>query len=110
MDISRRAKGEIAILKLSGRLDLESSESLKSTVDGVLADNFRKMILVLNGVNFINSSGLGSLISILKKVNQNQGRMILTGMAPYVKDVFEITQLTNIFEIHNDENQAVAIL
>ncbi|PJA28775.1 MAG: anti-sigma factor antagonist [candidate division Zixibacteria bacterium CG_4_9_14_3_um_filter_46_8] len=110
MNISRGTKGEIAILKLSGRLDLESSESLKSTVDGVLTDNFRKMILVLNGVDFINSSGLGSLISILKKVNQNHGRMILTGMAPFVRDVFEITQLTNIFEIHNDENQAVAIL
>ena len=57
---------------------------------------------------FINSSGLGALVSILKDVRNSQGTMKLTNLAPYVKEIFDITQMSNIFDIFPDENQALS--
>ncbi|MBD3232531.1 MAG: anti-sigma factor antagonist [candidate division Zixibacteria bacterium] len=107
MDIKQKDQGDITILSLNGRLDLESSTRLKSETDSLITDRHNKLIFDFKGVNFINSSGLGALVSILKNVNSCSGKVILTGLAPYVKEVFEITQLSNIFEIYKDERQAM---
>ena len=107
MDIHRRIEGDIAILSLEGRLDLASASALKETSKEVLAKQSKKMILNLGKVDFINSSGLGALVSVLKEVRNNQGAMKLTNLAPYVKEIFDITQLSNIFEIYTDEGKAL---
>ncbi len=108
MDIQKRIEGDIAVLSLQGRLDLTSASSLKEISKEVLAANAKKMILNMDKVDFINSSGLGALVSILKEVRNSQGSMRLTNLAPYVKEIFDITQLTNIFEIYQDEKQAIS--
>jgi anti-anti-sigma factor len=61
-------------------------------------------------VDFINSSGLGALVSILKDVRLVNGRMALCNLAPYVQEIFEITQLSNVFEICPTEKEAVSAL
>jgi anti-sigma B factor antagonist len=108
MEIQKRFEGEIAILNLEGRLDLSSASSLKEASKEALTGDARKMILNMDKVDFINSSGLGALVSILKEVRNSQGSMRLTNLAPYVREIFDITQLTNIFEIFPDEKQALA--
>ncbi|MBD3169665.1 MAG: anti-sigma factor antagonist [candidate division Zixibacteria bacterium] len=107
MEIQKGVNGDVAVLKLDGRLDLESSTVLKSATNELIQDKFNKMIFDLQSVDFINSSGLGALVSILKNVRSNQGNLKLSGLAPYVKEVFDITQLSNIFEIYQDEQQAM---
>ncbi|MCP4581282.1 MAG: STAS domain-containing protein [candidate division Zixibacteria bacterium] len=108
MDIQKRIDGDIAILSLAGRLDLTSASSLKEASKNVLSSDSKKMVLNLSDVDFINSSGLGALVSILKEVRKSQGSMKLTNLAPYVKEIFDITQLSNIFDIFPDENQALS--
>jgi anti-sigma B factor antagonist len=108
MDIQRRLEGDVAILSLEGRLDLTSASSLKEASKEVLNGSSKKVILNMDKVDFINSSGLGALVSILKEVRNSQGSMRLTNLAPYVKEIFDITQLTNIFEIFPDEKQAIS--
>ena len=108
MDIQKRLEGDVAILALEGRLDLTSASSLKEASKNVLNNESKKVILNLDKVDFINSSGLGALVSILKEVRNSQGSMKLTNLAPYVKEIFDITQLTNIFEIFSDEKQALS--
>lgn len=108
MDIRKRMEGDVAILALEGRLDLTSASSLKEASKSVLNNESKKVILNLGKVDFINSSGLGALVSILKEVRNSQGTMKLTNLAPYVKEIFDITQLTNIFDIFNDEKQALS--
>ncbi|MCP4633246.1 MAG: STAS domain-containing protein [candidate division Zixibacteria bacterium] len=107
MQITKGTQGDVAVLQIDGRLDLESSTSLKAATSELLEDKYNKVIFNLQGVDFINSSGLGALVSILKNVRSNQGRLKLTGLAPYVKEVFDITQLSNVFEIYADEQQAI---
>ena len=107
MNIQKRIAGDITILCLDGRLDLTSASALKEASKDVLSNNTKKMVLNLDRVDFINSSGLGTLVSILKEVRNSQGTMKLTNLAPYVKEIFDITQLSNIFDIFPDESQAL---
>jgi anti-sigma B factor antagonist len=107
MNIQKRMAGDVTILSLDGRLDLTSASALKEASKDVLSSSNKKMVLNLDRVDFINSSGLGALVSILKEVRNSQGSMKLTNLAPYVKEIFDITQLSNIFDIFPDESQAI---
>jgi len=108
MNIQKRMAGDVTILCLDGRLDLTSASALKEASKDVLSNDTKKMVLNLDRVDFINSSGLGALVSILKEVRNSQGTMKLTNLAPYVKEIFDITQLSNIFDIFSDESQALS--
>jgi len=96
------------LLCLAGRLDLNSSTKLKEEVKGYLNDGTIHLVLNLSEVDFINSSGLGTLVSILKDVRMMNGRMVLCNLAQYVQEIFEITQLSHIFDMYPTEQEAVA--
>src|SRR3989304_1151453 len=108
MDIQKRIEGDIAILNLNGRLDLSSAALLKEASKETINRETRKVLLNLDQVDFINSSGLGALVSILKEVRSNHGMLKLTNLAPYVREIFDITQLSNIFEMYQDEKRGRA--
>jgi anti-sigma B factor antagonist len=106
MNISSRVEDDIAILNIAGRLDLTSATELKNASRQFVTNGNCKLILNMGKVDFINSSGLGTLVSILKDVRSCHGRLKLSNLAPYVKEIFEITQLNNIFDICEDEKHA----
>ena len=108
MEIKQREHDGIAILDLSGRLDLASGSMLKEEVKKLFEKNITSVHLNLNRVEFINSSGLGSLVSIMKEVRLAKGRFTLSDLANYVQEIFEITQLSHIFEIFLTEAEALA--
>jgi anti-anti-sigma factor len=110
MNISSRIEDDVAILNLNGRLDLTSANELKAASREIMGTGSRKLILNMGKVDFINSSGLGTLVSILKDVRSANGRLKLSNLAPYVKEIFEITQLSNIFDICDDEKHAKSSL
>ena len=107
MDYRVEKHDDVDVLKISGRLDLVSSNNLKDSVRQRLDEKRTLLVLNMRGVDFINSSGLGALVSILKDVRLVSGRLALSELAPYVQEIFEITQLTNVFEIHPTEAEAV---
>lgn len=104
VDVTR--DGDSAQLKLKGRLDLESSAAVKEEIRRNLAQGHVKLILDLEAVEFINSSGLGALVSALKEIRLAKGRLVVCKLAPYVREIFEITQLSHIFEIYATEGEA----
>ncbi|MBN1211741.1 MAG: STAS domain-containing protein [candidate division Zixibacteria bacterium] len=108
MDIKQRDQGSIAILDLNGRLDLSSGTMLKEHIKKLFEKNVTSIHLNLSGVDFINSSGLGSLVSIMKETRLAKGRFTLSNLANYVQEIFEITQLSHIFEIYTTEEEALA--
>lgn len=104
MNITQKADGDINIIGLQGRLDLTSASELKEASRNIIDKQNCKLILNMEAVDFINSSGLGALVSILKDVRSSRGTLKLSNLAPYVKEIFDITQLSNIFEIcENDQ-------
>ena len=110
MDYRVEKHEEVDVLKVSGRLDLVSSNNLKDSVRQRLDSKRTLLVLNMQGVDFINSSGLGALVSILKDVRLVNGRLVLSELAPYVQEIFEITQLANVFEIKPTEAEAVQMM
>lgn len=107
MDYRVEKQESVDVLRITGRLDLVSSNNLKDCVRQRLGEKRTLLVLNMKGVDFINSSGLGALVSILKDVRLVNGRLVLSELAPYVQEIFAITQLSNVFEIHSTEQEAV---
>ncbi len=108
MEIKLREEGHVAVLSLKGRLDLASGTSLKEEIKKIFDRDCTSIHLDLSNVDFINSSGLGALVSVMKEVRLRKGRLTLSNLANYVKEIFEITQLSHIFEIFETEQEAIS--
>ncbi len=106
MELQVESTAEVDVIHVAGRLDLVGANSLKDLIRRRLQDNQVQMVLNLKKVDFINSSGLGALVSVLKDVRLAGGRLALSELASYVKEIFAITQLSNVFEIYDTEKQA----
>ncbi len=107
MDIQRKDAGNVIVISLSGRMDLGNGNRLKDEVKAILATGKTSVHLNLKNVEFVNSSGLGALVSIMKEVRIHRGRLTLSDMADYVREIFDITQLSHIFEIFPSEEEAL---
>ena len=107
MEITKIEKNSVIVLNLSGRIDLSSGAGLKEEIKTLIGQKQNQIHLNLADVDFINSSGLGVLVSIMKEIRQNKGRLTLSNLASYVNEIFEITQLSHIFEIFTSEEEAM---
>ncbi|HOP06945.1 MAG TPA: STAS domain-containing protein [candidate division Zixibacteria bacterium] len=107
MEIVTKESGEVSVMELRGRLDLASGATLKEEIKNLFEKERTSIHLNLSRVEFINSSGLGALVSIMKEVRLRKGRLTLSDLASYVQEIFDITQLSHIFEIFNTEEEAV---
>jgi len=108
MEITMREEGSVAVFNLKGRLDLASGSQLKGEVKKLFEKKLTFVHLNLAEVEFINSSGLGSMVSIMKEIRLIKGRLTLSNLASYVQEIFDITQLSHIFEIFQSEEEALA--
>jgi anti-sigma B factor antagonist len=107
MEITIRDDGNVTVLSLKGRLDLSTGSALKDQVKKLFEKEKTTIHLNLGDVEFINSSGLGALVSIMKETRLRKGRLTLSNPAAYVREIFEITQLSHIFEIFATEEEAL---
>lgn len=108
MDITVSERGKVNVLILKGKLDLVNAGELKHTVTSLLDEDKNLLHLNMKDVDFINSSGLGALVSLMKEIRVHKGRLTMSNLAPYVNEIFEITQLSNVFEIFSDVDEAVS--
>lgn len=106
MDIVCSRRDDIAVLTLSGKLDLGNAGEVKTRVKSLLEDQQKIIHFDMTAVDFINSSGLGAMVSMMKEIRMHQGRLTLSNLAPYVKEIFDITQLSNVFEIYPTVEEA----
>ena len=107
MKISQQQIEDVDVLVLKGRLDAASAKELKGQVNSLEQENRVKLIIDMAGVDFIDSSGLGSLVSSLRKVNEKQGDIRVVALQKQVRSVFELTRLHCIFGIFDDVEAAV---
>lgn len=108
MEIKLTESNGVAILNLQGRLDLSSGSALKEQLKTLFNDDKTNVHLNLADVEFINSSGLGSLVSVMKETRLRKGRLTLSNLASYVQEIFDITQLSHIFEIYATQEEALS--
>ncbi|MBD3298542.1 MAG: anti-sigma factor antagonist [candidate division Zixibacteria bacterium] len=110
MDSRVESFNDVDVMRVTGRIDLVTSNTLKDNIRERLQRQRTNIVLNMERVDFINSSGLGAMVSILKDVRLADGRLVLSNLAPYVQEIFEITQLANVFEIFSAEDAAVSAL
>jgi len=108
MKITVKDDGGVTIVNLEGRLDLATGGELKEEIKTICEKGSKRIHMNLQKVDFINSSGLGSLVSVMKQVRIKKGKLTLSNLAPYVREIFDITQLSHVFEIHETEQEALA--
>ena len=105
--VETKMDNNVSVLKLSGRLDAASAKSLKSQVDKLVKENIVRLVIDMGDVDFIDSSGLGSLVSSLRAVNKLDGDIKVVALQKQVRSIFELTRLHRIFGIFDDVAAAV---
>jgi anti-sigma B factor antagonist len=109
MKASTRQVDGITIVDLSGRITLgEGSVVLRDTIRDVVAAGNKKILLNLGDVTYIDSSGIGELVSSFTSVRNQGGELKLLNLTKKVHDLLQITKLYTVFDIKDDEAQAVA--
>jgi len=107
MEFRKTDAGNATIIAMSGRLDLSNGGKLKEEIKTLLTEGKTSIHLNLSEVEFVNSSGLGALVSMMKEIRIHRGRLTLSNLADYVQEIFDITQLSHIFEIFSTEEEAL---
>ncbi|MGB7846642.1 MAG: STAS domain-containing protein [Candidatus Acidiferrum sp.] len=108
MMTSARQTGEVTIVDMSGRIVLgEESAALRDLILGLVSKGNRKILLNLAGVNYIDSSGLGALVSAFTSVRKSGGELKLLNLTEKVDNLMEITKLYTVFDITDNEAEAV---
>ena len=107
MKVEVSKKGDVAILKCMGSLDADSISGFKKVAYDMLDDGTTKYVLDAAGVDFVDSMGLGVLISLLRKVKQKDGDIKIVSLTPDVKTIFEITRLFRLFDVYDSIKDAV---
>lgn len=92
-----------AILKLNGNLDIHTSMDLKSVLEKNVDDSIKVVIIDMDKLNFIDSSGIGTLIKSLNFVQGKGGQLYVVNMKPVIEKVFKVSGLTSYFEILTTE-------
>src|SRR6266699_840135 len=108
MTATTRQAGGVTIVDISGRIVLgEESAALRSLVSELLSKGHKKILFNLGDVDYIDSSGLGHLVSAFTSVQKQGGELKLLKLTKKVEDVMQITRLYTVFDIMDDEAAAV---
>ena len=108
MTTSTREVGGVTIVDISGRIVLgEESAALRKLVCDLLSKGHKKILFNLGDVNYIDSSGLGHLVSAFTSVRKQDGELKLLNLTKKVHDVIQITRLYTVFDIMDDEAAAL---
>jgi len=109
MKASTRQVDGITIVDLSGRITLgEGSVVLRDAIKDLLAKGQKKILLNLGDVSYIDSSGIGELVSAFTSVRNQGGELKLLHLTKKVHDLLQITKLYTVFDVKDDEAGAIA--
>jgi anti-sigma B factor antagonist len=107
--IKNRQNGDVVLVDVGGKITLgDGSVAIREAVKKLVADGSKKIVLNLGEVTYIDSSGIGELVSAFTSVSNNGGNLKLLNLTKRVHDLLQITKLYTVFEVFNDEASAVA--
>lgn len=103
-----RQVGDVTVIDATGRITLgEGASTFRDTVRDLAGKGNKKILLNLSDVTYIDSSGIGELVSGFTTVTNHGGVLKLLGLSKRVKDLLQITKLYTVFEVFDDESSAV---
>ena len=106
--MNNRQVGDVTVVDVSGRITLgEGSSELRDAMRDLVAKGNKKILLNLGDVTYIDSSGIGELVSGFTSVSNQGGQLKLLNLTKRVKDLLQITKLYTVFEVHDDAAAAI---
>src|SRR3954471_8533974 len=106
---STRQVDGVTVLDMSGRVTLgEGSVVLRDTIRDLLSKGNKKILLNMGDVTYIDSSGIGELVSAFTAVRKEGGELKLLNLTKKVHDLLQITKLYTVFDVKDDEATAIA--
>jgi anti-anti-sigma factor len=104
---TRQTDGGITVVAPTGRLDVAGAPALKDAISGVDKNGAPKVVIDMEGVSFVDSTGLGSVISALKEIRGRQGELRLAAPNQQVRVVLELTTLDRVFPYYATLEEAL---
>ena len=109
MEIEQRPSGDVMILDLKGKLTIGSGdELLKDKINSLIQQGYKKLLLNLADVPYVDSAGLGAIVSSYTTVSRENGSLKLLSLTSRIKDLLAITKLLTVFDTYESETEAVA--
>jgi anti-sigma B factor antagonist len=106
--LTTRQVGDVTVVDVAGRITLgEGSSALRELIREMVGKGQKKVLLNLGEVSYIDSSGIGELVSGFTTVTNSGGALKLLNLNKRVKDLLQITKLYTVFETHEDEAAAI---
>jgi anti-sigma B factor antagonist len=106
--LTTRQVGDVMVIDVAGRITLgEGSSALRDALRDLVSKNQKKILLNLGDVSYIDSSGIGELVSGFTTVTNSGGNLKLLNLNKRVKDLLQITKLYTVFDVHEDEAGAI---
>lgn len=109
MQVRIEERGDAVLIEVKEeRLDAHNSGELKAQMLGLFEEGKNNLVVDMQEVRFVDSSGLGALVSGFKNASARSGNLKLSGLQPQVKSMFELTRLHRVFEIFPNAQEALA--
>jgi len=106
--LNTRQVGEVSVVDVAGRITLgEGSSAMRDLLRKMVGEGNKKILLNLGEVSYIDSSGIGELVSGFTTVTNSGGQLKLLNLNKRVKDLLQITKLYTVFDVHEDEASAI---
>ena len=106
--LTTRKVGDVTVIDAAGRITLgEGASTFRDTIKDLANKGDKKILVNLGEVSYIDSSGIGDMVSGFTTVTNHGGQLKLLGLSKRVKDLLQITKLYTVFEVFDDEAAAV---
>jgi len=108
MEILQRRDGNVVVLDIYGAISLgESKEKFAQVMDELLSESSTNVLVNFSGINYVDSTGIGELVGYLNKFVEKNRQLKILKPHERVLKLLQITKLDTMFEIYNDEQQAL---
>ncbi|MDO8682865.1 MAG: STAS domain-containing protein [Armatimonadota bacterium] len=97
----------VPVIDLGGELDAYTCSRLRDTMIEVIEDGSPTIVVSMMKVEYIDSSGLGTLVGGLKRASEKDGKIVIVCTNPQIRKVFEITGLVRVFQLFETEDEAI---
>lgn len=109
LKLNSREVNDIVIVDLSGQLTMgEACAAIRDEIHDEVGHGYKKVLLNLANVTYIDSAGLGELTAAYTTLNNRDGKLKLLNLTKRVHDLMQITKLYTVFDVYDDERKAVA--
>ena len=108
LNINERQAGDVTVLDMSGKITIgEGSVALRTAIRRLLEEGKKRILLNLAGVSYVDSSGIGELVSSYTAINKEGGQLKLLNLTQKLQDLLAITKLLTVFDVYENEAEAL---